>query len=87
MHVAYTRAVTPPITAEFKRSFQVVRTLPCDVQLGDHRAEYGLDEKYAKLRPGGPNPFIDAATCRREADFDEAMFHAILKEQQSVSHP
>src|SRR6202166_1044572 len=30
--------VTPPIIAEFNRSFKVVRALPCDVLLGDHPA-------------------------------------------------
>jgi metallo-beta-lactamase class B len=74
--------LTPPIVAEFNRSFKVVRSLPCDVLLGDHPAEYNLDEKYAKVRKGGPNPFIDAASCRQEADMEEAMFHAILAEQQ-----
>jgi metallo-beta-lactamase class B len=74
--------LTPPIIAEFNRSFKVVRALPCDVLLGDHPAEYNLDEKYAKVRKGGPNPFIDAASCRQEADMEEAMFHAILNEQQ-----
>jgi metallo-beta-lactamase class B len=79
--------LTPPIVAEFNRSFKVVRALPCDVLLGDHPAEYNLDEKYAKVRKGGPNPFIDAASCRQEADMEEAMFHAILNEQQKRPHP
>jgi metallo-beta-lactamase class B len=74
--------LTPPIVAEFNRSFKIVRALPCDVLLGDHPAEYNLDEKYAKVRKGGPNPFIDPASCRQEADMEEAMFHAILAEQQ-----
>jgi metallo-beta-lactamase class B len=74
--------LTPAIAAEFNRSFKVVRTLPCDVPLGDHGAQYDLQGKYAKLRSGGPNPFIDRAGCRVEANMEEAMFHAILKEQQ-----
>jgi metallo-beta-lactamase class B len=78
--------LTPPIIAEFNRSFKVVRALPCDVLLGDHPAEYNLDEKYAKVRKGGPNPFIDAASCRQEADMEEAMFHAILNEQKKSAH-
>ncbi len=76
--------LTPAIIAEFDRSFKVVRALPCDLQLGDHPAEYGMIEKYAKLKDGGPNPFIDAATCKREVDMQEAMFHAILNEQQKA---
>lgn len=75
-------AVIPPaIQAEFERTFKYVRTLPCDVQLGDHGAQYNMQEKYAKLRAGGPNPFIDPKTCFHEADVEEAMYRAILAEQ------
>jgi hypothetical protein len=55
--------------------------LPCDVMLGDHPSEYGMIEKHARLVAGDPNPFIDKATCTREAGVEEAMFHAILAEQ------
>ena len=48
--------ITPAIAAEFERSFKVVRALPCDIQLGDHPSEYGLEEKYAQLKPGALNP-------------------------------
>ena len=77
--------VTPAIADELTRSFKIVRALPCDVQLGDHPAEYNMQAKYAKLRNiqnGGPNPFIEPATCLDEADVEEAMFHAILNEQR-----
>src|SRR2546422_5433950 len=53
--------LTPPITDEFNRSFKRVRSLPCDVQVGDHPAQYDMQTKYAKLRSGGRNPFIDPA--------------------------
>jgi metallo-beta-lactamase class B len=77
--------VTPAIADELTRAFKIVRALPCDVQLGDHPAEYNMQAKYAKLRNnqnGGPNPFIEPATCLDEADVEEAMFHAILNEQR-----
>jgi metallo-beta-lactamase class B len=74
--------LTPPVIDEFNHSFAVVRALPCDVPLGDHPAEYGMVEKYAKLKPGAPNPFIDPSGCRLEADLEEAMFKAILAEQK-----
>jgi metallo-beta-lactamase class B len=79
--------ITPAIAEEFTRSFQVVRTLPCDVQLGDHTSEYGMQEKYARMKPGAPNPYIDKASCRREIDIEEAMFHAIMAEQQKSAQP
>jgi metallo-beta-lactamase class B len=80
-------AVTPAIADEFNRSFKLVHALPCDVQLGDHGAQYNMQAKYAKLRNGGPNPFIDPASCKLEADISEAMFRAILAEQQKPKQP
>jgi metallo-beta-lactamase class B len=77
-------AVTPAIADEFTRSFKLVHALPCDVQLGDHGAQYSMQAKYAKLRDGGPNPFIDPATCKLEADISEAMVHAILAEEKKA---
>jgi metallo-beta-lactamase class B len=76
--------LTQEVIDEFNHSFAVVRTLPCDVPLGDHPSEYGMAEKYAKLKPGAPNPFIDPSGCRLEADMQEAMFKAILAEQQKA---
>ena len=65
---------------------QLVRALPCDVPLGDHPAQYNMQEKYAKLKGGGPNPFIDKANCLREADIQEAMYHAVVAEQKAAAH-
>jgi len=79
--------LTPALVDEFNRSFKFVRSLPCDVQLGDHPAQYNMGEKYAKLRDGGLNPFIDAVSCTLEADIQEAMFRAILGEQQKAARP
>jgi metallo-beta-lactamase class B len=73
--------LTPAIINEFTRSFKLVRSLPCDVQLGDHPAQYNMQAKYARLRSGGPNPFIDPAGCNLETDIQEAMFQALLKER------
>jgi metallo-beta-lactamase class B len=77
--------LTPAIVDELKRSFKVVRSLPCEVPLGDHPAQYSMAEKYTKLRPDGPNPFIDRAGCLVESNIQEAMFHAVLAEQQTAT--
>jgi metallo-beta-lactamase class B len=76
--------LTPAIVDAFNRTFKVVRALPCDVPLGDHGAQYNMQEKYAKLKAGGGNPFIDKANCNLETDVQEAMFKATLAEQQSA---
>jgi metallo-beta-lactamase class B len=80
-------ALTPALVDAFNRSFKTVRALPCDVQLGDHGAQYNMQEKFAKLKNGGANPFIDPASCTLEADVQEAMFHALLAEQQQGARP
>ncbi len=79
--------VTSAIAEELNRSYRFVRTLPCDVLLGDHPAQYNMQEKHAKLGSGGPNPFIDPANCTTEAEIQEAMFKAVLAEQQSAARP
>ena len=76
--------LTPAIVDEFNRSFKLVRALPCDVPLGDHPAQYNMQEKYGRLKKGSPNPFIDPAACTAEADIEEAMFHAIQDEQRKT---
>jgi metallo-beta-lactamase class B len=73
--------ISPEVAAEFTKSFPVVHALPCDVPLGDHGSEFDLLGKYPKIKPGAPNPFIDKPGCTREADMEEAMFHAIMAEQ------
>lgn len=79
--------LTPAVVDEFNRSFKLVRSLPCDVPLGDHPGQYRMQGKYAKLQTGGLNPFIDAANCNLEADIQEAMFRAALDEQQKAAQP
>jgi len=77
--------LTPEVIAEFNHTFPVVRSLACDVPLGDHPAQYSMQEKYSKLQKGAPNPFIDRAGCRNEVDIEEAMFQALLGEQQKAA--
>lgn len=77
--------ITPPIAEEFTHSFKTVAQLPCDVPLGDHPAQFGLLEKYPKIRKDQPNPYIDLPGCKLEARIEEAMFHAILQEQEKGS--
>jgi metallo-beta-lactamase class B len=78
-------ADVPDIAGEFERAFKVARALPCDVPLGSHPAMYNLDEKYAKLAAGGPNPFIDPAGYKLEVDIAEAMFRAVLAAQKAAA--
>ena len=79
--------VTPENAEEFRRAFDVVRALPCDVQLGDHGAQFGMQAKFARIAAGGANPYIDPAGCKVEMEISEAMVRAILAEQQKAGTP
>jgi metallo-beta-lactamase class B len=79
--------VPPDVENEFNRTFKFIRTLPCDVPLGDHAAQYNLTEKYARLKPGAPNPFVDPANCWNEAEIQEAMLRATIQLQQKAGRP
>ena len=76
--------VTPAIEAEFRRTFKVLRSLPCDVPLGDHPAQYNMTAKHSRLKAGAPNPFIDAANCWLEAEIQEAMLNAQVEMQKAA---
>jgi metallo-beta-lactamase class B len=72
----------PEIADDYRRAFEVMRSLPCDVLLAPHGNQYGLPEKYAKLEKGGPNPFIDPAELKAYVDRYEKLFLSKLEEQK-----
>ncbi|MFN7097339.1 MAG: subclass B3 metallo-beta-lactamase [Gammaproteobacteria bacterium] len=64
----------PTIAKDYEHSFQILKSLPCDIFLGAHGMYFDLDEKYADMLNGKANPFIDPAgykkfVARREQDF------------------
>jgi metallo-beta-lactamase class B len=79
--------VTPDIEQEFTRTFTLVRSLPCDVPLGDHPAQYNMAAKYARVKAGAPNPFVDPMNCRAEAEIQAAMLRAQLDMQRKPTQP
>ena len=72
----------PQIADDYVRGFKVLRALPCDVFLASHSRFYGMPEKYAKMKDGGANPFIDPAGYRAHLDLQEKNFKEKLAEQQ-----
>ncbi|MEO8368321.1 MAG: subclass B3 metallo-beta-lactamase [Candidatus Solibacter sp.] len=49
----------PGIAADFAKTFRVLKSLHCDIFLGAHGDYYGMEPKFAKMKPGGPNVFVD----------------------------
>jgi metallo-beta-lactamase class B len=74
-------AGNPELQDQFTRMFEVNRSLTCDIPLGPHTPMYRMEEKYARLG-GGPNPFIDPASCEEEMFLQEQSFRFRLEEQQ-----
>ena len=77
----------PQIADDYVRSFAVLRRLPCDVFIAAHGQFYGLEQKYAKLETGGPNPFIDHAGYLAYIDLKEQQFRAELERQKNGGKP
>ena len=73
----------PQISDDYVRSFAILRKLPCDIFLAAHGGFYDLAGKYAKLRQGGPNPFVDHAGYLAYIDQKEKSFYAELAHQRA----
>ena len=73
----------PQIAADYAKGFQVLHALPCDIFLGAHGAYFDMNEKLARVKPGAPNPFIDAAGYRAYIDEREQAFRKELARQQA----
>ncbi len=71
----------PQIAADFARTFQVLKSLPCDIFLGAHGDYYGMLAKYPKLKPGAANPFIDPAGYKAYVQEREQAFQRELGKQ------
>jgi metallo-beta-lactamase class B len=73
----------PTIVADYRKSFGILKGLPCDVFLGAHGSFFNLGEK-RKLLDRNPhqNPFVDPEGCRRYVRDSEASFDQALRRQQ-----
>jgi metallo-beta-lactamase class B len=75
----------PQIAGDYERMFQVLRSLHCDVFLGAHGGYYEMEAKYARLKDGGANPFIDPAGYKNYVNERDAAFRAELAKQRAVA--
>jgi metallo-beta-lactamase class B len=75
-------AAYPQIASDYERGFRVLRSLPCDVFLGAHGSYYGMEAKYARIKDGTANPFIDPVGYKDYVKEREQSFRAELAKQQ-----
>jgi metallo-beta-lactamase class B len=73
----------PGIVQDYEKTFGVLKSLPADVFLGAHGDYYGLEAKYAKLTPGGANPFIDPQGYKAYIANREAAYRKELARQEA----
>lgn len=76
-------AAYPQIASDYEKTFRVLRALHCDVFLGSHGSYYGMEAKYARLKDGGANPFLDAQGYKNYVTDREQAFRAELARQQA----
>jgi metallo-beta-lactamase class B len=77
----------PAKVAQYRQGFKVLHAQHVDVPLGSHPAMYLMTEKYAKLAPGAPNPFIDPKQFQDELTIQETAFNNELKRQETEGPP
>jgi len=77
----------PGIVQDYEKTFQILKSLPVDIFLGAHGDYYGMKAKYAKLKPGSPNPFIDRDGYKAYIADREAAFRKNLAGQQAGGEP
>jgi metallo-beta-lactamase class B len=75
-------AAYPDIVADYRHSFAVLKTLPCELFLGAHASFYDMVAKRAEMeKTGSPMAFVDPAGCRRYLDKAETAFDKAVAEQ------
>jgi len=49
----------PEMASDYARTFRVMKALHCDIFLGAHGVYYDMEAKYARIKRGAANPFVD----------------------------
>jgi metallo-beta-lactamase class B len=74
----------PTIAEDYKKSFSLLKSLPCDVFLVSHTRWFNFDDKLKRLRQGGTsNPFIDPQGYKAYLTEREQIVLAQLQKDQA----
>jgi len=72
----------PRIAEDFAKTFQVLKSLHCDIFLGAHGDYYGMEAKVGRMKAGGPNVFVDPDGYRRWVAEKEQAYLKDLAQQK-----
>ena len=73
----------PQIAEDYERTFRVLKSLPCDLFLGAHGNYFDMETKYAQLKEGARNPFIDPEGYQKFVAQKEQEFRTALAKQRA----
>jgi metallo-beta-lactamase class B len=75
----------PAIAEDYKKSFSLLKTLPCDVFLVSHTPWFNFDEKLKRMQQGAAtNPFIDPQGFKAYVAEREQVFLTQLQKEQAA---
>ena len=74
-------AAYPTIAQDYELTFRTLQSLPCDVFLGAHGGYFGMEAKYARMKAGGVNPFVDPEGYKSYVAEREQAFRKELAKQ------
>jgi metallo-beta-lactamase class B len=77
-------AAYPQIAQDYEQMFAALKALPCDVFLGAHGSYYGMEEKFAQVKEGAANPFVDPAGYKSYVAEREQAFRDELQKQEKA---
>jgi metallo-beta-lactamase class B len=72
----------PEIAADFAKTFEVLRGLPCDVFLGAHGSYYGMVERYGLGQGGQTNAFVNPEGYKEFVAQKERVIRKTLADQR-----
>ena len=77
----------PQIVSDYEHSFAVLKKLRCDVFLAGHTEIFNMTGKLARMKAGGPNPFIEPGELTSVVNRSQQKFEEELHRQQRGAKP
>lgn len=75
----------PGIASDYERMFTALKSLPADIFLGAHGSYFDMEAKYARMKPGAPNPFVDPDGYKKFVAQKELEFRNELVKQKGAA--
>ena len=74
----------PQIAADYEKVFRVLKSLRCDIYLGAHGNYFDLETKYARLKKGALEVFVDPEGYKKYVADKEQAFKTELAKQRAA---